>query len=289
VQHPGIKPRFSLLIAGDQGVGKDTAIEMCIPAIGSWNVSNISAAHLESPFNEYASSVLIRISEQATQKDLNKWGFNEAVKVLIAGSPDFVKINPKYGQKHSIRMFCGVIITTNHLLSAIYIPEDDRRYDVIEAATKREMGLEEDTSRISYFEGLWDWYKRGGDTHIAAFLHARDLSRFSPENGQRKTHAHRAVVCQSYTADEWLSDILDEKGEPDIITTIEILDKMSDAEKKKPGKIQPALLRKGYHIVHNADRRDGRWRLHGKVYKVFSSKEDCSLHDIEEHIKKIIF
>jgi hypothetical protein len=289
VQHPGIKPRFALLIAGDQGVGKDTAVEMCIPAIGSWNVANISAAHLESPFNEYASSVLIRISEQATQKDLNKWGFNEAVKVLIAGSPDFVKINPKYGQKHSIRMFCGVIITTNHLLSAIYIPEDDRRYDVIEAATKSEMGLKEDSDRITYFENLWDWYKKGGDSHIAAFLHHRDLSNFSAENGQRKTIAHRSVVCQSYTSDEWLIDILDDKGAPKIITSIEILDKMDDASKKKPGKIQPALLRRGYRVMHNADRGDGRWRFDGRVYKVFSSSEECSPLEIEEHIKKIIF
>jgi putative DNA primase/helicase len=289
VQHPGIKPRFALLIAGDQGVGKDTAVEMCIPAIGSWNVSNISAAHLESPFNEYASSVLVRISEQATQKDLNKWSFNEAVKVLIAGSPDFVKINPKYGQKHSIRMFCGVIITTNHLLSAIYIPEDDRRYDVIEAATKTEMGLTDDASRVSYFESLWDWYKKGGDTHIAAFLHHRDLSNFSAENGQRKTSAHRAVVCQSYTSDEWLIDILDEKGDPSIITTLEILDKMDEAAKKKPGKIQPALLRKGYRVVHNPDRGDGRWRFHGKVFKVFSLNEDCSSEEIEAHTKKILY
>lgn len=289
VQHPGVKPRFSLLIAGDQGVGKDTAVEMCIPAIGSWNVSNISAAHLESPFNEYASSVLVRISEQATQKDLNKWGFNEAVKVLIAGSPDFVKINPKYGQKHSIRMFCGVIITTNHLLSAIYIPEDDRRYDVIEAATKTEMGLTDDTSRVSYFETLWDWYKKGGDTHIAAFLHSRDLSNFSAENGQRKTNAHHAVVSQSYTTDEWLIDILDEKGDPRLITTIEILDKMNDADKKKPAKIQPALLRRGYRVIQNPDRGDGRWRFHGKVYKVFSTSEICTADEIEEHTLKLLF
>jgi len=289
VQHPGIKPRFALLIAGDQGVGKDTAIEMCIPAIGSWNVSNISAAHLESPFNEYASSVLIRISEQATQKDLNKWGFNEAVKVLIAGSPDFVKINPKYGQKHSIRMFCGVIITTNHLLSAIYIPEDDRRYDVIEAATKLEMGLTDDATRIAYFENLWDWYKKGGDTHIAAFLHHRDLSAFSAENGQRKTKAHRAVVCQSYTSDEWLIDILDDKNDPIIITTVEILEKMDEVSKKKPGKIQPALLRRGYRVVNNPERGDGRWRFQGKVFKVFSSSEACTSKDIEEHTRKILF
>ena len=289
VQHPGIKPRFSLLIAGDQGVGKDTAIEMCIPSIGSWNVSNISAAHLDSPFNEYASSVLIRISEQATQKDLNKWGFNEAVKVLIAGSPDFVKINPKYGQKHSIRMFCGVIITTNHLLSAIYIPEDDRRYDVIESATKAEMGIADDAARTAYFETLWDWYKKGGDTHIAAFLHHRDLSGFSPENGQRKTTAHRAVVCQSHSSDEWLIDILDDKNNPHIITTVEILDKMDEASKKKPGKIQPALLRLGYRVIHNPDRGDGRWRFHGKVFKVFSSSEQCSPDDIEVHTGTIIF
>jgi hypothetical protein len=96
-------------------------------------------------------------------------------------------------------------------------------------------------------------------------------------------------VCQSYTSDEWLIDIFDDKGAPKIITSIEILDKMDDASKKKPGKIQPALLRRGYRVMHNADRGDGRWRFDGRVYKVFSSSEECSPLEIEEHIKKIIF
>jgi hypothetical protein len=194
VQKPWEKPRFALLIAGGQGTGKDTAVTMCGPAIGEWNVANIDPAALRSNFNEYATATLVRISEAANLYDMNKFVFNEQCKVLIAGNPDHVGINPKYGQKFSVRMHCGVIITTNHLASGIYIPADDRRYDVIESARLTDMGLDDVAERREYFSDLWDWFLTGGANHVAAYLHERDISQFSASNGQRKTEAHNSVV-----------------------------------------------------------------------------------------------
>ena len=82
---------------------------------------------------------MVRISEAANLHEMTKWAFNEKTKVLIAGNPDDLMINPKYGQKFDIKMYCGVIITTNHLMSSIHIPEDDRRTDVIDCASFEEM------------------------------------------------------------------------------------------------------------------------------------------------------
>lgn len=282
VQKPWEKPRFALLIAGSQGVGKDTAVEMCCPAIGAWNVSNIDPSALEGQFNEFAASTLVRISEAANLHEMTKWAFNERTKVLIAGSPDVCTINPKYGQKFTVKMYCGVIITTNHLASGIYIPADDRRYDVIEAATLEEMGITEELTRKEYFSDLWDWFLEGGKYHIAAYLHSIDLSGFSASNGQRKTSAHATVVAAGMTADHWLTDILDELDWPtavriDWITTKAEAcgEKIADVRRK----IGSALGRSGYVIFKNPSEQTGRWRIGGKKVMVYTKAGTSSSFD----------
>lgn len=289
VQKPWEKPRFALLIAGGQGVGKDTAVEFCCPAIGVWNVANIDPAAFESNFNEFAASTLVRISEAANLHEMSKWAFNERTKVLIAGSPDVCQINPKYGQKYSVRMYCGVIITTNHLASGIYIPPDDRRYDVIEAATMDEMGLLDENVRREYFIDLWEWFLAGGSSHIAAYLHERDLSGFSASNGQRKTDAHRTVVAGGMTGDQWLDDILDELGDPvgvraDWIITKAVAAGEKDADVKR--KLGNAIGRVGYTLFKNKAIKDGRWKINGKKVTVYVKQGTPESYDPTKQLEQ---
>ncbi len=292
VQKPWEKPRFALLIAGGQGVGKDTAVEFCCPAIGVWNVANIDPAAFESSFNEYASATLVRISEAANLHEMSKWAFNERTKVLIAGSPDVCAINPKYGQKYSVRMYCGVIITTNHLASGIYIPPDDRRYDVIEASTMAEMQLASEESRRAYFSELWDWFLDGGSTHVAAYLHERDISEFSASNGQRKTEAHKTVVAGGMAGDAWLDDILDELGQPvavraDWIITRAVAVGEKEADVKR--KLANSIGRVGYVMFKNVAVKDGRWKISGKKVTVYVKAGTPANYDPTKDLDKEIF
>ena len=279
VQRPWEKPRFALLIAGGQGVGKDTAIEFCCPAIGFHNVSSISPSDLDSNYNEYVTSTLIRINEAANLQDMSKWAFNERTKNLIAGNPDNISVNPKYGQKYTVIMFCGVIITTNHLLSGIYIPEDDRRYDVIESASLEQMGLSKRKDREQYFVDLWEWFLNDGDTHVAAYLHERDISKFSPAVGQRKTSAHHLVVSSSLSSDSWLIDALDFFNDRDYVRADWLIAKICE-DGSKPEQIRPKLVgamdRAGYSrcisYKHPLCSKDGRWKINGKFAIVYQKK-----------------
>lgn len=264
-QHPGKKARFALLIAGEQGCGKDTAIEFCVPAIGPWNVANIDGGDIESNFNEHAAAVLVRVSEAAKGHDLGKWAFNERTKVLIAGKPDDIKINPKYGKTYSVRMHCGVVLTTNHMIGGLLIPADDRRYDVIETATKAEMGIDMDEKAKAYFAELWNWFdKEGGDSHVAAFLMQRDLSKFSADNGQRKTEAHKQVVMASQVSDTWLIEALAAHDDPDLVRTDSItqyvLDRNEGWKQQEIGRnLAPAMKRCGYIRIRSKGGREDGW------------------------------
>lgn len=290
-QKPWEKPRFALLIAGGQGVGKDTAIEFACQTLGSWNVANIEPRTLDSGFNEYATKTLIRISEAANLHEMTRWAFNERVKVLIAGLPDVVEINPKYGQKYTIKMHCGVILTTNHLANGIYIPPDDRRFDVIETATLEEMGLDDEIKRGEYFSDLWEWFAAGGSTHVAAFLHERDIAKFNAATGQRKTAAHTTVVASSLANDQWLDDIIDELGEPIGVRADWIIQRAVAQGEKEPDikrKLANSIARIGYSMFRNPTYQDGRWKINGKKVTVYvKTGTPASFNPITELAKEL--
>lgn len=292
VQKPGTKIRFALLIAGKQGVGKDTAIDFCCPAIGHSNVANILPAAFDKDFNEYAAATLIRISEVANAQDMSKWAFNERTKVLIAGSPDHMVINPKYGQKFTCLLHGGVLLTTNNLATGIFIPPDDRRYDVLDCATLKEMGLEDKAVRKRYFNALWFWFVcRGGANHVAALLRERDVSKFSPGQGQRKTNAHHDVVGNN--TDHWLEDTLEELGNPNVLCAAWVLKKAEPAGKtEQQGRL---ILGKeigdlGYVSYRNPDRTDGRWPCFGGKKATVYVKADAKMtpQKIADEIKALV-
>jgi hypothetical protein len=274
-QRPGEKPRFALLIGGEQGTGKDSAIEMCLPAIGPWNVENITPAHLQSAFNAYLACTLLRVNEAANAADTSRWMLNEQLKNVIAGAPDHATINGKYQVTQHIKLYCGVIVTTNHLLSSIFIPEDDRRFDVIACATKDEMGLVDDVVRREYFEAFWGWWYADGNAaarHVAAFLHEWSLTGFSPALGQRKTAAHRSVVHSGMASDEWCADALAKCSNKEMISgsmiyRLAVL--AGEDPKSLKARLPHAMDRMGYIVYPNLTCKDGRHTINGKLHKIF--------------------
>ena len=271
-QKPWEKPRFALLLAGGQGIGKDTMIEFCCPAFGEWNVANIEPAAFETNYNDYVAATLIRINEASNLHEMSKWAFNERTKVLIAGTPDTVRVNPKYGHQYTVRMYCGVVITTNNLATGLYIPPDDRRYDVIDCATLEDMGLGDATVRGPYFDNLWEWFHAGGNAHILAFLLDRDLSHWSHNRGQRKTAAHREVIQSNARQDDWLDDILDAMNYPDYVRADWVTDRAEGKGEKKGDvvrKLSPTMGRMGYTRYVNPGTKDGRWRVNGTKFVLY--------------------
>lgn len=275
VQKPGEKPRFALLIGGEQGTGKDSAIEMCVPAIGPWNIENIAPSAFNSAFNAYLACTLLRVNEAADAQYQSRWILNEEMKNVIAGTPDHAIINGKYQLTQHVRLYCGVIVTTNHLLSSIHIPEDDRRYDVIECATKTEMGIENDAVRANYFHKLWEWWYADANAaagHVAAWLRERDLTGFSPNTGQRKTAAHKAVVHSGMASDEWCADALGQCSNKNLVSGSFIfriaLIAGEDPKTVKP-RLPHAMKRLGYIVYDNPGANDGRHTINGKSHRIF--------------------
>lgn len=213
-QYPGSKIRWALVIAGDQGVGKDVAIDACWHTYGSNFINNVSPGDIMGNYNDFLACMLLRISEVADLSESNKWAFNERLKVIIAGHPDRMQINPKYGIKYWLTLYNGTVLTTNHLESGIYIPTGDRRYYVIKCASWRELGLNTE-QKAAYFGDLFKWFTTPGPDGmtgyqcIAQYLYwARDVSAFNANICPAATQAKAEIEATSNENPSFFEDAM---------------------------------------------------------------------------------
>jgi hypothetical protein len=102
-----------------------------------------------------------------------------------------LRVDEKHLREHAVLNRCGVIITSNHKTDGIYLPPDDRRHFVAWSdLTKEEFAP-------AYWNGMWEWYSRGGHGHVAAYLAGLDISGFDPK-ARSANLANRGL--RSYTA-----------------------------------------------------------------------------------------
>ena len=84
VQRPGEKINHALVFGGGQGIGKDTLIEPVKYAVGVWNFTEVSPAHLQGRFNSFVKSVILRVSEARDLGDVDRFSFYDHIKIYTA-------------------------------------------------------------------------------------------------------------------------------------------------------------------------------------------------------------
>ena len=274
VQRPWEKVNHALVLGSlQQGVGKDTILVPVKNAIGPWNFKEIGPGNLFDPFNPYVRSVLLRVSEAKDMGEVSRYELYEHMKSYLAAPPDMLSCNEKHLRQHDVLNCMGVIFTTNHLSSGIYLPAEDRRHYVAWSDAKPQ----------DFAEGYWDdiyaWFNSGGDRHVAAFLASADISGFNPKAPPIKTRAFWDIVNASRTGEESeLQDALDKLGNPAAVTIAEITAKagldlsMWLEDRKNRRAIAHRLENCGYSVVLNPDAGDGRWRINESKYVVYARR-----------------
>jgi hypothetical protein len=218
VQRPQEKINHALVLGGNQGIGKDTLLEPVKRAIGPWNFAEVSPTQIMGRFNGFLKSVILRVSEARDLGDVDRFQFYDHMKAYTAAPPDVLRVDEKHLREHYVFNCCGVIITSNHKTDGIYLPPDDRRHFVAWSdLTKEEFAP-------AYWNGLWEWYARGGYGHVAAYLARLDLTSFDPKAPPPKTPAFWDIVdANRAPEDAELADVLDNMGNPDATTLIRII------------------------------------------------------------------
>jgi Family of unknown function (DUF5906) len=275
VQRPAEKINHALLLGGSQGIGKDSLLEPVRYAIGPWNFTEVSPAHMFGRFNGFVRSVILRVSEARDLGDVNRFAFYEHMKIYLAAPPDVLRCDEKNLREYSVPNLCGVIITTNHKTDGIYLPADDRRHYVAWSdATKEDFTPD-------YWTSLYRWYEDEGYRNVAAYLTQADLAGFDAKAPPRTTPAFHAIVdANRAPEDAELADTLDEiakGGRRVTAVTIPMLvaaatgDFLSWLQDRKNRRVIPYRLENaGYVQVRNDSAQDGLWKINGKRQVIYA-------------------
>jgi len=229
----------------------------------------------------------LRVSEARDLGDFDRFKLCDHLKSYTAAPPDVLRIDEKHIREYSIANCCAVIITSNHKTDGIYLPADDRRHYIAwSERTKEDPEFQGD-----YWPTLWDWYLlQGGFKHVAAWLRARDLSKFNPKAPPPKTEAFWAIVNANRAPEEAeFAHILEVLNQPNTVILKDLQD-IADTDvgsdfhewlkdRRNRRTIPHRLQECGYVPVRNAgEKRNGLWKINGRYQAVYA-KAELSLRD----------
>lgn len=267
VQRPAEKCNAAVVLSGLQGIGKDAALWPLKAAIGPWNCKGIDPDELFSPYKSWLQTVMLTIDEVRPSKDeFHASSMYNILKPMIVAPPDTLPLNDKYQKLRYVINVLRVFITTNDWM-AMYIPPEDRRMFIMHSTLQQRW--HEAAGDPDHFTRLFRWFELGGAGHVAAWLRARDLTRFNPKNQAPRTAGWDAVANSWSEPEDAIGQALDLLGRPKVVLTSQLLRVQFDGKEeiaaamKSPRKIAHRMQRAGY-IAVQPPRDHDRWIFHTK-------------------------
>jgi hypothetical protein len=288
VQRPQEKPNFSLLLGGAPGIGKDTVIKPLLTAVGLSNVKDAKPSDILGPWSHFAKCVVLRINEMSDLGDFDRYKLYERLKIYQAAPPDMVEVNEKFRRQYYVPNVLGIVMTTNHLSSGLYLPAEDRRHEVY---WSERIAADVDADAM---KPLHDWMdSEVGIATTAHFLANLDLSGYSVKVPPPKTEAFWQMV-HSHSAPEnaELGDILERLSHP-VAVTLDMIKEQADedlrgwlGERKNARSVGHRIEECGYRRFVNPDAKDGSWKIKGKKRSVYS-RSDATRADVYAMIEAL--
>jgi len=245
-QRQAEKPNFAPVVGGAPGIGKDLMLQPLVRLLGQHNVAVIGMADLVAPQNDFCASARLVIVNEA--HSFERVSMAEKLKPHISAPPDVIWINTKNVPQYALRNRHAMVFFTNRR-DAVAIEAGDRRYFVLWSELKRGWQPE------GYFIGMWSRLNSGGAEHVAAWLLARDVSRFNMKGEAPDTAAKAAMAEATLTeAAEFVRDGWE--GWPDLVNPGDLLARAGamDARRRHNGLSARRLaieLREGGAITVN--------------------------------------
>jgi hypothetical protein len=192
IQHPDEKVNHGLVMAGAQGIGKDTALIPVRRGVGEWNAAEVGPDAITGAYNGHVKSVLLVINEvRPHDEDFKAANFYNLLKPLLASPPEMLPMTLKYANTIYVRNLCHVILTTNDPLS-MYVPAEDRRLFVMSSTLSDPKSS--DVFPLNYFEDLYSWLDSVGTQAVISWLARREYSAAALRAAPPITRGKTAII-----------------------------------------------------------------------------------------------
>lgn len=289
LQHPEVKINHGIVLAGEQGIGKDSLLFPIREAVGGPNTSSIAPKDLLERFNPHVQSVLLTVDEIGEERtDWAAKSLYNRIKTLLAAPPDMLPMENKAVNKTFVKNVVRVVFTTNSP-DAFRIPETDRRLFILNSGvTAAEMGED-------YFKGLWQALKDRGDwMAVRDWLLDRELSHFNASAPPPLTEDKQEVIRSSLEARRSpIDDVFEEMVEhlegvkPVVLFPADLVafareamgpnfdDEEAVFDSLKGKRLRHVLRERGYAMM-GPPKEGGKWR-----HKSFQSRNVFILRNVE--------
>lgn len=255
IQRPDEKVNHGVVIAGSQGIGKDTALLPLRKGVGEWNAAEIDPDTVSRQYNGYVKSVMLVINEvRPHDEDHKASNFYNQLKPLLAAPPEMLAMEVKYANTIYVRNLCHVVLTTNDPLT-MYIPAEDRRLFVMTSRLP-------DPKKIpifspDYFEDMYHYLQHGGTDAVVRWLKNRDITQFNAGAPPAMTTGKLAIIESAHQVrrtvvddvfEHYIQELYDGKC-PKVVFTKDLLDfvRHSDMFDDEEAAIK-SIQRKNFHF-----------------------------------------
>ena len=192
IQRPDEKVNHGIVLAGSQGIGKDTALLPVRRGVGEWNAAEVGPDAITSQYNGHVKSVLLVINEVRPQdEEFKASNFYNLLKPILAAPPEMLPMTVKYANTIYVRNLCHVILTTNDPLT-MYIPPEDRRLFVMSSPLddpKRSGDFSPD-----YFEDMYGYLYAGGIDAVVSWLEKREFDAKNLRAAPPVSRGKKAII-----------------------------------------------------------------------------------------------
>ena len=206
LQNPKVKINHAILLAGGQGIGKDTLMMPFLWAVGGpdhKNVKTIDNDQLTSRWGYALEAEVIVINELRQSEAKDRRALENRIKPIVAAPPLFLSVELKGIAPYEIPNRALVIAYSNER-SAIALSNDDRRWFVTWSSAPPMSGIDA--------ASLHAWYRSGGYEAIAEWLASRDVSAFNPGAAPARTEAKDILMDGGRSAGEaYILDLIESR------------------------------------------------------------------------------
>jgi hypothetical protein len=208
LQNPRVKINHAVLMAGDEGTGKDTLFAPFFYALGGVRHENkavVDAEQITSQWGYGLECEVLILNELRDPNISQRRAMANKLKAIIAAPPLTLTVNKKNMHPYEVANRMLVIAFSNET-TPISISRQDRRWFVV----RNTVAPLPERDAVA----LWSWYARGGNDAVASYLQLRDVSRFNPAARPRMTGAKEELIDTSRPmAESWvLEEITARRG-----------------------------------------------------------------------------
>lgn len=249
LQKPQDKVNHGVVISGQQGIGKDTALLPLRRGVGLWNTAEIGPDNIEDRFNGYLKSVMLVVNEVRPHNEEHRASaFYNRLKPLLAAPPELLPMEMKQAHLIYVRNVLRVFLTTNDQLT-LHCPPEDRRLFIMHSC------LPQRWHRPDYFEDMFRYFEEGGADAAVHWLLLRDISNFKPGDTPPMTVGKEQVIASSQQVRrDIISDAFDafvgENEPPDVFFPVDLILTEGDGAPTfdDKGKLVAALKARNLHF-----------------------------------------